>query len=104
MTIERFEYRDETTFKYWEVQVVGAKTLIRFGRVGNSGTNVTKKHANAQAAQAEADKLIREKKSKGYVPYSPDRVTPIRTSAEPASAKNAPKKKAPKKKPPKKKA
>jgi hypothetical protein len=70
---------------------------------------VTKKHANAQVAQTEADKLIREKKSKGYVVYSPDAVTPIKTSAEPATntvraKKKAPKKKAPKKKAPKKKA
>jgi predicted DNA-binding WGR domain protein len=98
MTIERFEYHDSTTFKYWEIQVVGATTLIRFGRVGTSGTNVAKKHASAQAAQADADKLIREKKRKGYVEYSPDRVTPMKAAAAPASAKKAPKKKAPGKK------
>jgi predicted DNA-binding WGR domain protein len=76
-------------------RLVTQKTLVRFGPVGTGGRNVAKEHANPKAAQAEADKLISEKKSKGYVTYSPHRVTP--KMAEPmkkAARKNAAPKKA----------
>ena len=89
MPIERLEYHDDTTFKFWEVQVVGAKTLVRYGRVGTGGQNVVKTHASPQAAQAEAERLVREKKGKGYVVYSPHQTTPKRITSSDAGAKAA---------------
>lgn len=51
MTIERLEYHDDTTFKFWEIQVVGTKTLVRYGRVGTGGQNAVKQHERRSPRQ-----------------------------------------------------
>ena len=40
--------------------------LIRYGRIGTSGASLTKTFPSEVAAQKDADRLIAEKKRKGY--------------------------------------
>jgi len=52
--------------KFWEVEVSGTDVTTRYGRVGSDGTSNTKSYPSEEKAQKEADKLIRQKKGKGY--------------------------------------
>jgi DNA ligase-1 len=63
----RFEYVAGSSDKFWEIQVTGKETLVRFGRNGTNGQSSAKSFADAAAAQDHAAKLIAEKTGKGYV-------------------------------------
>ena len=62
-----FEYVEGTSSKFWEISVSGSSLTTRWGRIGTDGQSKTKTFADANKAQAEADKLIEEKTGKGYV-------------------------------------
>lgn len=49
----------------------GSSFTVTYGKVGSAGQTQTKSFASAAKAQAEADKLIREKLKKGYVESTP---------------------------------
>jgi len=61
-----FEFADGKSNKFWEVAVEGREVTVRYGRIGAAGTTKTKEFADADAAQAHAEKLIDEKTGKGY--------------------------------------
>jgi predicted DNA-binding WGR domain protein len=63
----RFEYVAGSSDKFWEIQVTGKETLVRFGRNGTNGQSSVKSFADEAAAQDHAAKLILEKTGKGYV-------------------------------------
>ena len=52
--------------KFWAIQLDGASHTVKYGKIGNDGTEKTKTFANAKAAEADIEKLIEEKTSKGY--------------------------------------
>lgn len=62
----RFEMIEGASKKFWEVSVDGAAFTVTFGRIGSAGSTKTTPCASPAAAQAEADKLIKEKTKKGY--------------------------------------
>ena len=62
----RLENKAAGHFKFWEGEVKGASLSVRFGRIGTEGQVKAKKLASPAAAQAELDKLVREKLAKGY--------------------------------------
>jgi predicted DNA-binding WGR domain protein len=64
--VRRFEFRGGNSNKFWEVSVRGIDVLVRFGRIGSSGQAQVKSFADEQGAAKHVDKLIREKKAKGY--------------------------------------
>ena len=66
-----FQYSDAKSHKFWNIDVSGSSFVVTFGKVGASGQTQTKSFASAGQAQAEADKLIREKLKKGYVESTP---------------------------------
>jgi predicted DNA-binding WGR domain protein len=66
MQARRFEFLGGSSAKFWEVSVEGRELTVCFGRIGTDGQSKTKAFANEKAAQAEAEKLIREKAGKGY--------------------------------------
>jgi len=66
----RFEYRDGTSSKFWEILVTDNKFEVRYGRIGTAGQNQTKEFDDAVKARKQAEKLISEKTSKGYVEVS----------------------------------
>jgi predicted DNA-binding WGR domain protein len=51
---------------FWEIAVRLNKMVIRFGRLGSKGQTLLKTFENNAKANAEKEKLIREKVSKGY--------------------------------------
>ncbi|MCI0358948.1 MAG: DNA ligase [Planctomycetaceae bacterium] len=62
-----FEYEDDKSSKFWEIDVKGKEVTVRFGRIGANGQTQTKTFDDNDAAQKHADKLIEEKTDKGYV-------------------------------------
>jgi uncharacterized protein (TIGR02996 family) len=66
-----FQYSDVKSHKFWNIEVSGTDLTVTYGKVGSAGQTQTKTFASAKKAQAEADKLIREKLKKGYVETTP---------------------------------
>jgi predicted DNA-binding WGR domain protein len=64
--MRRFEFVEGTSSKFWEADVSGTTLKICYGKIGTTGKAETKLFGSEAAAQAEADKLIREKTKKGY--------------------------------------
>ncbi len=57
--------------KFWEVEVDGSTLVVRFGKIGATGQTTRKEFADADAAEAESDKLVGQKVKKGYVEVPP---------------------------------
>jgi predicted DNA-binding WGR domain protein len=57
--------------KFYEVAVDGTQVTIRYGRIGDQGQSKVSSFADAQKAQAAAQKKIGEKVRKGYAPAVP---------------------------------
>ena len=53
--------------KYWEIEHVGKKLTIRFGKIGTDGQLTVKEFASKEEAEKELEKLIKSKTKKGYV-------------------------------------
>ncbi len=68
--VRRFEFVEGSSAKFWEVSVTGNDVTVRFGRLGTEGREQSKSFANADQAQAHAEKLVQEKTGKGYVECS----------------------------------
>ncbi|MFO0742485.1 MAG: WGR domain-containing protein [Labilithrix sp.] len=85
--MRRFEMREGTSSKFWEVAVEGRNVVVRFGRIGTDGQTKKKAAASPDAAQKEADKLVREKTAKGYVEIGakPAAKPAARPAAKPAA-------------------
>lgn len=82
--MRRFEFVEGNSSKFWEVAVDDSALTVRYGRIGTAGTTQTKSYASAAKAQAEHDKLVREKTGKGYT-----EVTVAAGASLPASAVKA---------------
>lgn len=66
-----FQFSDAKSHKFWNIDVQGSAFTVTYGKVGSAGQTQTKTFAGPAAAQAEADKLIREKTKKGYAETTP---------------------------------
>src|SRR5689334_18472472 len=75
-----FQFSDAKSHKFWSVEVSGTSFTVTFGKVGTAGQTQTKSFPTPEKAQAEAEKLIREKEKKGY------RETTPKASVSPAEA------------------
>ncbi|MDR1315898.1 MAG: WGR domain-containing protein [Spirochaetales bacterium] len=64
---QTFVYSDEKSNKFWSIEVTGNSFTVTFGRIGTAGQTQKKSFADATACRKEADKLIAEKRKKGYV-------------------------------------
>jgi uncharacterized protein (TIGR02996 family) len=69
--MQTFQYSDAKSHKFWTIEVSGAGFTVTYGKVGSAGQTQTKTFADPTKAQAEADKLIREKLKKGYTETTP---------------------------------
>ena len=65
--MRRFEFVDDESNKFWEANVNGKTLNITFGKIGTRGQSKPKNFATPEKANAEMEKLIKEKTSKGYV-------------------------------------
>jgi predicted DNA-binding WGR domain protein len=52
--------------KFWEITVDGHEHTVRFGRIGSRGQSLTRRFESPAAAQQDADRLLRQKRRKGY--------------------------------------
>ena len=62
----RYELIEGTSSKFWEITLDGASFRTCYGRIGSNGHTKIKRHASADDAKREHDKLVKEKTSKGY--------------------------------------
>ncbi len=62
----RFELRDGSSSKFWEVEAKGQWLEVRFGRIGSAGQEKSRDCSTAAAARRAATLLIEEKSRKGY--------------------------------------
>ncbi len=76
-----FEYRDAKSAKFWNIDLQGSSFTVVYGKIGTAGQSQAKTFPTAEKAQAEHDKLVREKTGKGYLevgagaaPLSDDKV------------------------------
>ena len=64
--VTRLEFSQGASNKFWEITIKGKEHTVCYGRIGSDGQSKTKSFASAQLAAADADKLIAQKKKKGY--------------------------------------
>lgn len=87
--MDRYEFKDSASQKFWEVAVVGETLTVRFGKIGTDGQTKAKAFADAAAAEKEKAKLVKEKTGKGYVAAGQSATpAPVATAAsvKPAAA------------------
>ena len=79
--MRRFEYRDQKSNKFWEIEQDGCELITRWGRIGTTGQSARKEYPSEAKAAAEADKQIRSKTGKGYIEISDE--TEVQAPAKP---------------------
>src|SRR5438105_11025493 len=60
------EFEEGTSSKFWRSRVEGRTLYVNYGKIGSAGQTQVKDFADAAGAQKEYDKLVREKRKKGY--------------------------------------
>lgn len=99
MEMQRFEFSDGSSNKFWQIAREGATLRVAFGKIGTAGQAQLKELGSEAAAIAEHDKLVKEKTKKGYVLVGDAPATaaaavakpkPPRAEVEPAPAKAEP--------------
>lgn len=64
----RFYFKDDTSDKFWEIAQDGVRMIVRFGKTGTKGQENVKVFENEQQTKMEIEKIILQKKKKGYQP------------------------------------
>ena len=62
----RYEFKQGSSAKFWQVEVVGTTCVTTYGRIGTDGRETVKQCSSVQEAQATADKTAAGKVKKGY--------------------------------------
>jgi predicted DNA-binding WGR domain protein len=62
----QLEFEEGTSSKFWRARVDGKTLYVNYGRIGANGQTQVKEFPSADGAQKEFDKLVREKRKKGY--------------------------------------
>ena len=63
---KHLQYIDDTSDKFWQIEVTGNSHTVTFGRSGASGQAKTKTFDTHEACLADAEKMVNEKIKKGY--------------------------------------
>ena len=61
------EFEEGTSSKFWRARVEGKTLYVNYGKIGSAGQTQVKDFGDSSGAQKEYDKLVREKRKKGYV-------------------------------------
>ena len=61
------EFEEGTSSKFWRARVEGKTLYVNYGKIGSAGQTQVKDFGDGGSAQKEYDKLVREKRKKGYV-------------------------------------
>jgi predicted DNA-binding WGR domain protein len=70
-TTRYFEFRTDTSNKFWEITLSGSRHSVRFGRIGAAGQESLKEFADENLARQDSEALIRQKLAKGYLEVAP---------------------------------
>ncbi|HSS00651.1 MAG TPA: WGR domain-containing protein [Kofleriaceae bacterium] len=62
----QLEFEEGTSSKFWRARVEGKTLYVNYGKIGANGQTQVKDLGDPAAAKAEYDKLVREKRKKGY--------------------------------------
>ena len=60
------EFEEGNSSKFWRARVEGKTLFVNYGKIGATGQTQVKDFPSEAAAQGEYDKLVREKRKKGY--------------------------------------
>jgi predicted DNA-binding WGR domain protein len=60
------EFAEGTSSKFWRARVEGKTLYVNYGKIGTTGQTQVKDFADKAGAQKEYEKLVREKRKKGY--------------------------------------
>jgi predicted DNA-binding WGR domain protein len=61
------EFEEGNSSKFWRARVEGKALYVNYGKIGTNGQTQVKDLADPAAARKEYDKLVAEKRKKGYV-------------------------------------
>jgi len=61
------EFEEGTSSKFWRARVEGKTLYVNYGKIGANGQVQVKDFGDNAGAMREYDKLVREKRKKGYV-------------------------------------
>jgi predicted DNA-binding WGR domain protein len=61
------EFEEGNSSKFWRARVEGKTLFVNYGKIGANGQTQVKDFPSEAAATSEYDKLVREKRMKGYV-------------------------------------
>ncbi len=61
------EFEEGTSSKFWRARVDGKTLYVNYGKIGSAGQTQVKDFADSATAAKEYDKLVKEKRKKGYV-------------------------------------
>jgi predicted DNA-binding WGR domain protein len=62
----RYEFKEGSSNKFWEISLDGASFSTKYGKVGTAGQETIKEWDDEDKAKKEYDKLVAEKTKKGY--------------------------------------
>jgi predicted DNA-binding WGR domain protein len=68
LDFRRFYFKDETSDKFWEIAQDGVRMIVRYGKTGTKGQENVKVFESEQQTKMEIEKIILQKKKKGYQP------------------------------------
>lgn len=60
------EFEEGTSSKFWRARVEGKTLYVNYGKIGSNGQTQVKDFSDAATAKREFDKLVAEKRKKGY--------------------------------------
>lgn len=88
---KHLQYIDDTSDKFWQIEVTGNSHTVTFGRSGASGQAKTKTFDTHEACLADAGKMVNEKIKKGYSETGAAKAAPTAkaSTAAKVSAKEA---------------
>src|SRR5215475_10673147 len=61
------EFEEGNSSKFWRARVEGKTLYVNWGKIGTNGQTQVKELADPAVARREYDKLVAEKRKKGYV-------------------------------------
>ena len=62
----QLEFEEGTSSKFWRARVEGKTLYVNYGKLGTNGQTQVKDFADRAGAMKEYEKLVREKRKKGY--------------------------------------
>jgi len=77
----RYEYREGSSQKFWEIEKKDKKVIVRFGRIGSKGQEKVKSFKNSWEASNYRTAQIKAKTRKGYALLRPGLPGPEPTAA-----------------------